>query len=90
MSVIRQDNGTLQTPTYEASEYEWIKGIYDVSRVIMVIYNPVSTGGVSTLDERANGMASGLGLWEMRLSSDVVGSLTLSPSVNQLIRPSGL
>jgi hypothetical protein len=38
----------------------------------MVIYNPQSNGGVTTLDERANGVAPGLGIWDIRLFSDVV------------------
>lgn len=51
---------------------EWILGDRHNRRVLFFVYNPNRDGGVTSLDERANGYVDGLGPWELRLVSDVV------------------
>ncbi len=75
MSITRQEAGLPQAPPYEEpSGDEWLKGSYEVERTIMLIYNPHPTGGVTELDEGASGFAPGLGMYELRMMSDVVST----------------
>lgn len=50
----------------------WIIGRHTAKRNCMVVYNPSPTGEVNELNEQANGYIAGLGVWELRMVSDVV------------------
>ncbi|ORY31277.1 hypothetical protein BCR39DRAFT_527254 [Naematelia encephala] len=63
-----------QVPPYQGpndQNSDWLLGSYEVKRSIMLIYNPNPTGGVNELDERTSGQVAGLGVYDLKLSSDV-------------------
>jgi hypothetical protein len=70
---------------------DWVTGTKVVSRNIMAIHNPSRAGGSSDLDERQSGFASGIGVWDLKIFSDVVcrdfrtyPSITPADSVSSL------
>ena len=74
VSAGRQDAALPQAPTYEDSlGDDWLRGKFYVERKIMLIYNPHPNGGVTELDERASAYAPGIGSYDLRMVSDVVG-----------------
>ena len=46
----------------------------------MLIYNPHPNGGVTELDERASASAPGIGPFDVRMISDVVGLIIDMPN----------
>jgi hypothetical protein len=70
-------------PSYEQSELDAhrhedvpiIEGVFKNSRQIRVAINPSTTGEVSALDDRLEGVASGLGAYKIHLRSPLVRSL---------------
>lgn len=72
-------SGLPRAPPYERHEStgldDWLTGSYDTKRTLMLIYNPDPSGGVTELDERISGFASGLGMYELRATSPVVSLL---------------
>ena len=51
---------------------DWVTGTKIVSKNIMAIHNPCRQGSSSDLDERQSGFAPGLGVWDLKIFSDVV------------------
>lgn len=60
------------TPTMEKDRDDWISGTIEAKRNIMVVHLPQQE--VSDLDERQNGYAHGIGMWNLRIASDVVST----------------
>lgn len=58
---------------------DWIIGVHETVKAIMVMHNPNPTGGFSDLDMRQSGFAPGIGVWDLKIFSDVV-SLVILPS----------
>lgn len=85
LSITRQEDEEPRVPSYEesqadplgqsvqeAKDEEWITGTYDTVKSIMVMHNPNPTGSFSDLDMRHNGFVQGIGLWDLKIFSDVV------------------
>jgi hypothetical protein len=83
LSITRQDPFLPQAPSYEQSEADaqgkqavvsedWIRGTYAAKRNLMVLHNPNQNGGHSDLDERQSGFVPGIGVYDLKLFSDVV------------------
>lgn len=58
------------TPTTEKAQDDWIVGTYEAKRNMMVVHLPQQE--VSDLDERQSGYAHGIGMWNLRIASDIV------------------
>lgn len=52
---------------------DWIVGTHETVRSIMVLHNPNPAGGSNDLDVRQSGFAPGVGVWDLKIFSDVVG-----------------
>jgi hypothetical protein len=83
LSMTRQEESSPQVPSYEESEAEphgnskqvdngWIRGVYAIKRTLMVTHNPNPHGAHSDLHERQSGFAPGLGVYDLKICSDVV------------------
>jgi hypothetical protein len=83
LSMTRQEGALPQVPSYEESEAEvrgnskqvddgWIRGVYATKRTLMVTHNPNPHGAHSDLHERQSGFAPGLGVYDLKICSDVV------------------
>lgn len=55
---------------------DWIVGTHEAVREIMVMHNPNPTGNFSDLDMRQQGVAPGIGVWDLKIFSDVVSNTT--------------
>jgi len=85
LSITRQEShfDLPKAPTYEQSQAAagkkpdegWIVGTHSAERDVMVIYNPNPQAGHSDLDERQSGYAPGIGVYDLKLFSDVVCAL---------------
>jgi hypothetical protein len=85
LSTIRRDGALPQVPTYTESQQDagvstaglgWVKGNHKISRTIMVMHNPSKSNSHSDLDMRQKDFALGLGIYDLKLFSDVVSELT--------------
>jgi hypothetical protein len=95
LSTTRQEAGLPKVPGYYESEedkkletgMEWLKGTHSRTRAIMIMHNPSTTNSFSDLDLRQRDYAPGLGIYELRISSDVVSLPLISADscVTQLI-----
>ena len=63
---------TPPTPSVSTTPEEWLKGTYKTERTLMLVYNPSSEGEVTVLDLHFNGVAEGLGIWDVTLTSNPV------------------
>jgi hypothetical protein len=81
LSTTRQEAGLPKVPSYYESQEdeqvmvlgkEWIKGLHSRTRAIMIMHNPSPSNSFSDLDLRQRDYAPGLGIYELRISSDVV------------------
>jgi hypothetical protein len=70
------DNAQPMSPSNPAKADDWISGTKVISRNIMAIHNPSRLGGSSDLDERQSGFAPGIGVWDLKIFSDVVRHLS--------------
>lgn len=61
------------TSPHDESEVKWLTGTVKTSRSITLLYNPDPNNGVSTLDERRRGDVDGIGGFDVRYLSQVVG-----------------
>ncbi|TXT16037.1 hypothetical protein VHUM_00540 [Vanrija humicola] len=52
------------------SEIQWLRGTVEASRYITVLYNPDPENGINTLDVRRRGDVGGIGVFEVRLTSN--------------------
>ena len=68
---------TPPTPGVSTTPEEWLKGTYKTERTLMLVYNPSPEGEVTVLDLHFNGMAEGLGIWDVTLTSNPVTPLQL-------------
>ena len=78
LSITRQEVALPQAPSYDESvrnEDDWLKGTFDGMRTIMLFYNPDPECGIIALNERATGVAAGLGTSKVDYISDVVSDL---------------
>lgn len=64
--------GFPKSPSYEYPDHEWLLENIKEKRIIMNIYNPRPAGEVSSLDERTAGHTDKLGVYDFRMSTDVV------------------
>lgn len=67
------------TPTLEKERDDWITGTIEAKRNMMVVHLPQLE--VSDLDERQNGFAHGIGMWDLRIASDIVSLRTFCLSI---------
>ena len=61
-----------QTGTPQSDAVQWLEGTHTAERVVRIQRNPDPSGGPNTLDERASGMTTGLGQYDLRIFSDLV------------------
>lgn len=54
------------------SEIQWLRGTVEASRYITVLYNPDPENGINTLDVRRRGDVGGIGVFDVRLTSNPV------------------
>lgn len=66
------DNAASRSESPSVKEDDWISGTHEVKRNVMVLHNPHPGGACSDLDERQSGFAPGLGVWDLKIFSDVV------------------
>ena len=66
----QEDRPPEMTPTQEKDKDDWIIGTSEVKRNLMVVHLPQQEA--SDLDERQTGYAHGVGMWNLRIASDVV------------------
>ncbi len=95
LSITRQEISIPQTPSYtqseavnESQEDTWLKGVFDAQRTMMFVYNPNPNGGIVPLDERCTGDVSGLGVYDIKFSSDVVSlryASTIAPPYQSVL-----
>lgn len=88
LSITRQEEVSFPlVPSYEESQADpfgeggkgdndWIMGNHEVVRTIMVMHNPCPNGDFSDLDLRQHGLAQGVGVWDLKIFSDVVSSFS--------------
>jgi hypothetical protein len=50
----------------------WLEGTFKVTRAVKLVYNPHPMGGINALDERTQGLAPGLGPYELMFHAPVV------------------
>ena len=65
-----EDKTPEPTPTSEKPQDDWIMGTFEAKRNMMVVHLPQQE--VSDLDERQTGYAHGIGMWNLRIASDIV------------------
>jgi hypothetical protein len=79
LSITRQE--LPRAPPYElakagifppSAQDDWVKGTIEANRILMCIWNPNPSGGITALDELASGVVDGLGVYDIRLLSDCV------------------
>jgi hypothetical protein len=95
LSMVRREEAFPQAPSYEESEAVargngkqvddgWIRGTYATKRSIMVMYNPNPHGAHSDLDERQSGYAPGVGVYDLKIFSDIVSGPPHHPSLRSV------
>lgn len=85
MSITRQAESALPVvPSYDESQADpagrganevtddWVVGLHQASRNIQVTHNPNPTGNFSDIDLSQQGFVDELGIWELKIMSDVV------------------
>jgi len=80
LSTTRQDDWMPKVPSYTESQgldqpgndKIWVRGTQSKSRAIMVMHNPSRTNSFSDLDLQQRDFAQGLGIYEVRIFTDVV------------------
>jgi hypothetical protein len=87
LAITRQEVGLPAVPSYDQSqadslgrgpvfqEDDWILGTVVTSRSVQVTHNPNPAGRYSDLDQSQNGFAEGLGVWDLKIMTDVVSHL---------------
>lgn len=76
ISLVQRDAQLPQTPSYDEGARgegpEWLEGTFTVKRNIRVVWNPNSTGGINSLDEKVRDYADGLGEYEVHFKAPIV------------------
>ena len=67
----------IQSPDGQPVNHEWLLGDHKAQRALRTIRNPDPDGGYSVLNEHAKGFVKGLGAYDIRCWSDIVGRETL-------------
>jgi hypothetical protein len=92
LSITRQEAFLPQAPTYSESQEEagsstgipWVRGTHKASEPISVLHNPSKMNTHNDLDMRQSDYAPGLGIYELKVFSDIVSKKSefTSPSAD--------